>query len=95
MSGMCVNWWIGCNMPYITKGQRTVGNPNNSVGELNYAITKLVDAYIINNGGISYKNINAVIGVFECAKLEAYRRLAFYEDHKLAENGEVYDCIKG
>ena len=37
------------------------------------------------------KNLNAIIGALECAKLELYRRVAApYEDDKIIENGDVY-----
>lgn len=62
-----------------------------SAGELNYCITKLLDHYISAHGGTSYKNLNEVIGVLECAKLELYRRIAApYEDSKIQQNGDAY-----
>jgi len=80
-------------MPYITKLDRERlddGGEAESAGELNYAITKQIDAYL-NRKGICYANLNEVIGVLECAKLELYRRIAAnYEDVKIAENGDVY-----
>lgn len=85
-------------MPYIPqarrKGLQRLTMPAESVGELNFQITKLVDRYLLKNG-LSYTNINAAIGVMECAKLELYRRVAEpYEDQKIVENGEVYTCLK-
>lgn len=80
-------------MPYIAKEARealAAGHVPVTSGDLNYSITKLVDGFLMNNG-VSYNSINAVIGVLECAKLEAYRRIAAgYEDRKARENGEVY-----
>ena len=59
-------------------------------GELNYAITEMMINYL-NRKGVSYTNMNEVIGVLECAKLELYRRMtAPYEDTKIDENGDVY-----
>lgn len=59
-------------------------------GELNYAITVMMINYL-NRKGVSYTNMNEVIGVLECAKLELYRRMtAPYEDTKIDENGDVY-----
>lgn len=81
-------------MPYITPADRESLEPNpalsaNSPGELNFQITSLVDEYLL--GHCTYATINEVIGVLECAKLEAYRRIAApYEDRKIAENGDVY-----
>lgn len=84
-------------MPYIEKNSRPRFDeiieklePTTS-GELNYIITKIVDDYITYGGKLSYTNVNDVIGVLECAKLELYRRLAApYEDKKCIENGDVY-----
>jgi len=60
-------------------------------GELNFAITSLIDTYLRGRGGVRYLHLNEVIGVLECAKLELYRRIAApYEDRKIAENGDVY-----
>lgn len=62
----------------------------NKAGELNYAITELMIDYL-NRKGLSYTNMNEVIGVLECAKMELYRRAAApYEDQKIEENGDVY-----
>ena len=65
-----------------------------SAGELNYAITRLVDDYLLRQGGIRYAHLDEVIGVLECAKLELYRRLAApYEDAKRGETGDVYRSL--
>jgi hypothetical protein len=88
-------------MPYIDKNRReeleqadldrvikklTVRNL--SAGDLNYIITKLLDAQMPT---ISYTKSNELIGVLECVKLEFYRKLvAPYEDKKEVENGKVY-----
>lgn len=67
------------------------GSKPETAGELNYAISILLDDYLIRKGGIKYANINEAIGVLECAKLELYRRIAApYEDHKISETGDVY-----
>jgi len=59
-------------------------------GELNYAITEIMINYL-NRKGVSYTNMNEVVGVLECAKLELYRRMTVpYEDTKIEENGDVY-----
>lgn len=87
-------------MPYIadTNGRRKDLDPHPDqgkpagTGELNYAITKLVDDYIAYKG-LSYQHINDVLGVLEGAKLEFYRRVAApYEDKKIITNGDVYTC---
>ena len=85
-------------MPYIKTEQREPldngGKPENA-GGLNYAISKLIDGYLIHKGGIRYDHINEVVGVLECAKLELYRRVAApYEDQKIEENGDVYSVLE-
>ena len=85
-------------MPYIDQSARTRladGAEPANAGELNYAITLLVDAYLarcaLADGRIRYAHLNEAIGVLECAKLELYRRVtAPYEDEKMEESGDVY-----
>ena len=84
-------------MPYIVETARELlddgGLPDNA-GEMNYVISTLIDDYLQEYGKY-YANINEVIGVLECAKLELYRRIAApYEDEKIETNGDVYDVIK-
>jgi len=63
--------------------------PEATEGALNFVITKLLCAWL--GPKPSYSNLNAAIGVLECAKLELYRRMAApYEDGKIAKNGDVY-----
>ena len=86
-------------MPYVSKDARSRlddgGKPEDS-GELNYVITKMVDGYLCRKEGLRYTNINEVVGVLECLKLEFYRRVAApYEDVKLQESGDVYDVLRG
>ena len=91
-------------MPYIKQTQRAeldeaIDNLSNILdgtdpGEINYVFTKLLLGAIGFRGGernIHYSNINMIVGVLECAKLEFYRRLAVpFEDKKIEENGDVY-----
>jgi len=81
-------------MPYISPEDRArlvQGGVPQDGGELNFAITSLIDTYLRGRGGVRYLHLNEVIGVLECAKLELYRRIAApYEDRKIAENGDVY-----
>lgn len=85
-------------MPYVAPEARSrldAGAEPAEAGELNYAITRIVDAYLkrsaVIDGRTRYAHLNEVIGVLECAKLELYRRIAApYEDDKIAENGDVY-----
>ena len=85
-------------MPYITAARREAilaGSKPQDPGELNFAITVLVDSYLQEKGGIRYSHLNEVIGAIDCAKLELYRRVAApYEDKKIAENGDVYRSDK-
>jgi uncharacterized protein DUF6899 len=85
-------------MPYITPERRKAilaGAKPQDAGELNFAITMLVDDYLKDKGEIRYSHLNEVIGAVDCAKLELYRRVAApYEDEKIAENGDVYRANK-
>lgn len=77
--------------PYDFDGhaEETPETPKNA-GELNYLITLLCKGYLFEHG-LSYANINSVMGALECAKLEFYRRIVVpYEDKKIKENGDVY-----
>ena len=84
-------------MPYIeVKARERIdrGGAPETAGELNYAITRLVDAYLARLGGVRYAHLNEVVGALECAKLELYRRLAApYEDGKMRETGDVYRVL--
>lgn len=82
-------------MPYIPKIDRQPVEPISgqlaaTEGQLNYQISRLIHWYLRSHG-TTYTNLNAVIGVLECAKLEVARRLlAPYEERKCNENGDVY-----
>ena len=57
-------------------------------GVLNYTITSLLDPWLCD--GVTYRDVNMLVGVLECVKMELYRRAAApYEDKKLQENGDV------
>jgi len=84
-------------MPYITQSTRIVIDPflnpilnetdRCTIGELNYIITSIVHKWI-EKQGLTYENLNAAIGVLDCAKMELYRMVAApYEDTKIKENG--------
>lgn len=63
-------------------------NERNIAGELNYLITSIIKTAVPFPQ--SYRVLNELIGVLECAKLELYRRtVAPYEDQKIQENGDV------
>ena len=92
-------------MPYIKDEERQnleqslaslaaqviVKEDSSQAGVLNYCISALLNE-VLKTNGISYRNINELIGVLECAKLELYRRVASpYEDEKIQSNGDVFD----
>ena len=85
-------------MPYVNQRDRisliTVsGKQPDTAGELNYVLTTICDKYLVEKG-LNYQNINEVVGVLECCKLELYRRIAApYENIKCEENGDVYESI--
>lgn len=97
-------------MPYITKGLRTheldiaiialaneISDENMNPGLVNYAISTLLGRLLYSQD-LSYRNINLLIGVLECVKLELYRRIAIpYEDGMITRNGDVFpeEIIKG
>ena len=80
-------------MPYVDQEARAyieLEGPY-EIGDLNYAITKLLMAYMVE-WGECYVTYNDMIGALECAKLELYRRMcAPYEDRKCMTNGDVYE----
>lgn len=84
-------------MPYITEAARDEidsgkRGPETS-GELNYVFTKHVIDFVVANG-YRYSTFNDVIGALEGAKQEFYSRIvAEYEDHKIEENGDVYEPL--
>jgi hypothetical protein len=58
-------------------------------GDLNFAITALCHQYVLDRTA-SYKTMNEVVGVLECAKLEMYRTVvAPYEDGKRESSGAI------
>ncbi len=90
-------------MPYIDNNKREEIDPLveqlrdilGSMGDLNYTITRLCDAYLTTEEGIRYSRLNDLVGALECAKLELYRRVAApYEDKKAKENGDAYESVK-
>jgi hypothetical protein len=79
-------------VPYITQDRRTalVWDDKLSIGDVNFLITNQLQEYL-EQEGLSYKTLNEIIGVLECAKQEFYRRVVVpYEDKKKEENGDVY-----
>ena len=86
-------------MPYIEQNRRdildsdikaliSIMKSNPIDGELNYIITRIVDAA---HGEGGYARYNRAMGVLDCVSREFYRRkVAPYEDKKIKENGDVY-----
>lgn len=83
-------------MPYLDQAIRASlddGRKAQKGGELNYLISKLINDFVAMRG-LSYSVINEAIGALECAKLEAYRKVAGnYEDKKEIENGTVWTSL--
>lgn len=80
-------------MPYIDWKRRPfASNCPETEGELNFAITVMIQDYILRHPeGLRYKTINEVIGALEGAKAEFQRRIVGpYEDRAIAKNGDVY-----
>ena len=87
-------------MPYIKQDVRDTLNDDitrlstkiHNIGDLNYCISMLIKRFLGKN--YHYNNLNACIGVLECAKLELYRRVVSpYEDKKIRKNGDLrLDC---
>lgn len=87
-------------MPYIKKGRRKefdkliahLAARTQSLGEVNYVVTKFLHTVIRNDEKFCYALLNGIIGVLECAKLELYRMVvAPYEDKKRMENDPISD----
>ena len=89
-------------MPYIPKEDRDALDyaifditarilaKDGTAGRMNYCISSMINM-MIEKKGLSYSNVNEIIGALECIKLELYRRVAApYEDLKIEENGDVY-----
>ena len=84
-------------MPYIKQDDRKLFDEHIdkiaehllTLGELNYCITRICHKWI-ENRGLRYNSINDVMGALECAKMEAYAKIARpYEEDKIVENGDV------
>ena len=88
-------------MPYIEKEDkkaldRSIAHLSTELlngdfrGRFNYIISSIFSNMVQANG-LSYRLINDYIGVLECAKLEAYRRIAVpYEDGKIVDKTITY-----
>jgi hypothetical protein len=82
-------------MPYIRQELREhVRNVGaETVGELNYSISFLVNDWVLANG-LSYQTINDISGVLQKVQSEFDRCVAGpYEEKKRQENGDVWTCL--
>lgn len=84
-------------MPYIKPFNRAPIDQHvrdlvvTNAGELNYAITTLIDSLFENGWTPNYDSFNTVLGVLEAVKFELYRRvIAPYEGEKMQLNGDVF-----
>ena len=79
-------------MPYIPENERTAIEDNCvpvTAGQLNYQIHLLLEQYI-NKNGFNYQTCNDIMGALQGVQQEFYRRkVAPYEDKKIAENGDI------
>jgi hypothetical protein len=87
-------------MPYIKPDERATLDPlidkladalsdEAFAGQLNYVLSSLAAKLLKKQ--LNYARVNEIVGAFECAKLELYRRVAApYEDTKIEQNGDVY-----
>lgn len=82
-------------MPYITPERRleiglSIHDIPQDEGELNYAISVLLDAYM-GKHGLSYARMGDCVGACSNAEAEFRRRVMDgYEDEKCRMNGDVY-----
>ena len=88
-------------MPYIRQTDRRSIRPRarhladavDDVGELNYALTTIIDTLFERNvvWTANYAGLNSILGVLESVKFELQRRVVTpYENRKMRENGDVY-----
>ncbi len=79
-------------MPYLSQKEKDSIDKEGPTtpGQLNFLFTKIIQFYLARKG-VSYSSFNDILGAFEGAKLEFYRRVVSpYEDNKITENGDVY-----
>ncbi len=79
-------------MPYIPHSDRKRAEKTPfTPGELNYALTRVIQGYIGRKGPLNYTLINDIIGALSACSTEFSRRVVGpYEDKKRDENGEVW-----
>ena len=83
-------------MPYILQSRRKELELHSeklaaTPGELNFQFTRIAIQYFKAAEAGNYQAINDILGAFEGAKSEFYRRIAApYENEKCMDNGDVY-----
>jgi hypothetical protein len=84
-------------MPYIKQENRSqfdfsardIAAKADCAGDLNYAITVILQEYI-KKKGLKYDTLNSVHGMLDCCNKELYRTVtAHYEDSCILKNGDV------
>lgn len=77
----------------INNTKCTDGDGKFHPGILNYSISVLISE-LLSLDHVSYSNLNKMVGVLECVKIELYRRVAGpYEDKMISNNGDVYPDV--
>lgn len=89
-------------MPYIAPERRRelaarVSGPGarpRNVGELTYVLSDTIQRYLESNYGdqvVTYAMLAEPLAALEATKMEYYHHvLRKHEDHKMAQNGEVF-----
>ena len=73
---------LGCPLANIS-------NMCDNAGDLNYAITMILNEYLEKKGEC-YATHNEIVGMLECCKQEWIRRkVSPYEDQKIIQNGDL------
>lgn len=69
--------------------------PEQRTGVLNYIISRIVVGSIIEKEkSLTYQDINDIVGIFECAKMEFYERIVKKFEHVKRElNGDIKEYI--
>ena len=77
------------NSPSCECPMEAIGSVAENAGDLNYAITMILQIYMKKKGEC-YATHNEIVGMLECCKNEwQRRRLNPYEDTKIEENGDT------
>ncbi len=58
---------------------------------MNFLFTEIIKQYLVTHTQ-NYQTYNDIVGALECCMMELYRRrISFYEDEKINENGDVWE----